>query len=152
VKSSLLYAAIVLCFLLPFGTVSCGGEDRVSVRGIQLATWSVPGAGREPSGPTLAQQVEDEGSPPAFLALAAAFACLVLARSASIGWRFLLALSSTLLVAWLPFDAALSLADVELGAGYVLALTLLLTADGVEAVRLVRRRRRRRRLRAAPAL
>jgi len=142
-KSSLLYAAIVLCFLLPFGTVSCGGEDRVSVTGVQLATWSVPSAGHERSGPNFAQQVEDAGSPLAFFAFVAGLAALALARSASIGWRFLVALSATFLIAWLPVRAALALADVELGVGYVLASALLLTADVVEVVQLVRRRRRR---------
>jgi len=140
-KSSSLYAAIVLCFLLPFGTVSCGGDDRVSVTGIQLATWSVPAA--DSGGATLARQVEDGGSPPAFLALLAALAALALARSPHIGWRFLLALSALLLIVWLPIKAAAELADVELGAGFVFACVLLLVANGAEITRLVRRRRSR---------
>jgi len=137
-----LYLATALCFLLPFGTVSCDGE-RVSPSGIQLATWSVPGAERDASGPNLAQQVEDAGSPPAFVALVAVLAALALARTSHIGWRFLLALASTLLIAWLPVRVELGLADVQLGAGFIVAIALLLTADVVEIRLLVRRRRSR---------
>jgi hypothetical protein len=140
-----LYATVVLCFLLPFGTVSCGGNDRVSVTGVQLATWSVPGAAQGPDGPNFAQHVEDEGSFPALLALVAALVALALAWTAFIGWRFVAAFSSTLLLLYLPLDAAAELADVHLGAGFVLALSLLLVADVAEVVQLVRRRRGRRR-------
>jgi hypothetical protein len=122
--------------------VSCDAE-RVSTTGIQLATWSVPGAEHDVAGPNLAQQVEDAGSLPTFFALVAVLAALALARTAHIGWRFLLALSSTLLIAWLPIRVELGLADVSLGAGFTLAIALLLTAVVVEGRLLVRRRRSR---------
>jgi hypothetical protein len=138
-----LYAAIALCFLLPFGTVSCGGDDRVSLTGVQLATWSVPGAGQTSGGPNLAQQVEDGGSFMAFLALVAVLTALGLSRTRYLGSRLLSALAALLLLLWLPVKAAAELADIELGVGFVFACVLLLFASGVESTRLVRRRRSR---------
>jgi hypothetical protein len=68
-----LYLAAALCFLLPFGTVSCEEKQPVDVTGIELATKSVPGTGRLEDGePNFAQEVENRGFVPAALALAAA--------------------------------------------------------------------------------
>ena len=67
-----LFLAAALCFLLPFGTVSCE-EEPVHATGIELATKSVPGTGRLDDGePNFAQEVENRGFVPAALALAAA--------------------------------------------------------------------------------
>ena len=135
-----LYAAVALSFLLPFGTVSCD-SDHVTVTGMQLVTRSVPGAGSDDVGPNLAQQVEDGGAAPAVLCLVAVLSALGLAWTRHLGWRFVAALSALLLLLWLPVKAAASLADVQLGVGFLLGASLLLVANGVEIRRLVHRRR-----------
>ena len=141
----ILFAVAALCFFLPFGTVSCGGDEKVEVTGVQLVSRTVPDAHEELGEPNLAQQVEDGAFALATIALLAVLAGLGLAARApaAIGNTFLVALGGILALLSLPAKAVLELADVTLGPGYVaaLAIELWLAADCL--VLLVRRRRGR---------
>ena len=138
----MLFAAIALCFLLPFGTVSCSGDDKVTVTGVELVTRTVPGAGATHGEPTLAQQVEDDGFVPAAVALVAVLLglALVVTRPQAIGKAFLITLVGIVALLWLPGTAMLELADFTLGPGFVLALVLELLLACVCVILLLRRR------------
>src|SRR5215207_8911814 len=69
--SPAIYAAILLAFLLPFATVSCGGEE-VTFTGAQLALAQVPAADVESGQETLSGDIQDESGFWALLALVAA--------------------------------------------------------------------------------
>src|SRR6185295_7071299 len=75
-----LFALAALCFLLPFGTVSCDGA-KTSFTGIQLVTHTVPQGGPidEPDcSADLSTCIEHETSTAAGLALLAALVGVVL--------------------------------------------------------------------------
>jgi hypothetical protein len=137
-----LFAAAALCFLLPFGTVSCSGEDKVAVTGVELVSRTVPGAGATQGEPTLAQQVEDDGFVPAVVALVAVLLglALVVTRPEAIGKAFLITLVGIVALLWLPGTAILELADFTLGPGFVLALVLELLLACACVFLLLRRR------------
>ena len=139
---AVLFAAAALCFLLPFGTVSCSGDDKVTVTGVELVTRTVPGAAATQGEPTLAQQVEDDGFVPAVVALVAVLFGLVLVvtRPEAIGKAFLITLVAIVALLWLPGTAMLELADFTLGPGFVLALVLELLLTCVCVILLLRRR------------
>ena len=121
-----LFAAAVLCFLLPFGTVSCSGEREVHVTGVELATRSVPDADTTAEGPNLAQQVEDEGFFWAFAALASLLLGLALAafRPEALGKALLTTSVGMVAMLGLPATAVVELADFTLEAGFILVLTI----------------------------
>lgn len=137
-----LFAAAALCFLLPFGTVSCSGDGTVKVTGAELVTRTVPGAGATQGEPTLAQQVEDDGFVPAVVALVAVLLgfALVVTRPEAIGKAFVITLVGIVALLCLPGTAVLELADFTLGAGFVLALVLELLLACVWVILLRRRR------------
>jgi hypothetical protein len=142
---AVLFAAAALCFLLPFGTVSCSGDDKVTVTGVELVTRTVPGAGATQGEPTLAQQVEDDGFVPAVVALVAVLLGLALVVTRpeaikAIGKAFLITLVGIVALLWLPGTAMLELADFTLGPGFVLALVLELLLACVCVILLLRRR------------
>src|SRR5262245_7364530 len=120
-----LFAAAVMCFLLPFGTVSCSGEGEVHVTGVELVTRTVPNARKTAAGPNLAQQVEDEGSFWAFVALAALLLGLVLAtfRPEAIGKALLATIVGMVALLGLPATAVVEMVDFTLEAGFILVLT-----------------------------
>jgi len=128
--SPLLLAGAVLCSFLPFATVSCSEDETVRVTGAQLATFSVPGATRDDSGePNFAQQVEDEGSVLALMALLAALGGLALAllRPLRRGWPCALAFVALGALLLDLGNALAELATVELHVGFI-GTTALLTA------------------------
>ena len=128
--SPLLLAGAVLCFLLPVGTVSCSEDETVRVTGVQLATFSVPGATRDDNGePNFAQEVEDEGSVLALMALLAALGGLALAllRPLRRGWPSALAFVALGALLLDLGNALAELATVELHVGFI-GTTALLTA------------------------
>jgi len=129
--SPLLLAGAMLCFVLPFGTVSCSEDETVRVTGVQLATFSVPGATSDDSGePNFAQQVEDEGSVLALVALLAALGGLAFAvlRPLRRGWPCALAFVALgALLLDLGNATLVELATVELHVGFI-GTTALLTA------------------------
>lgn len=113
--TSTLFAAAALAFLLPFGTVSCSGEE-VSVTGLELATHTVDGADEPDS---LAAEVEDHGLFALFaLVLALVGAVVAALRDRGGGW----AIAGLCALFVLGFNADTMLMDIEYGAGYVLAL------------------------------
>lgn len=115
------FALVLVSFLFPFGTVGCDGE-RVRVTGVDLVTFSVPGAGLDRDGdPNLAQEVESGGGAFALVALVCAAAGLVLAAAGAGWWGLLSGLGVAALLA-LPYRAASELADVWLHSGFVLAV------------------------------
>jgi hypothetical protein len=122
-----LFVLVALCFLLPFGSVSCGGET-VEATGIQLASRTVPGTGVDPDvgGPNLAQEVEDKAFVQALLALLAPALGLLLSiwRPQAIGRAFLVTLAGIAALLSLPVTAIAELADIALGPGFVFALAL----------------------------
>jgi hypothetical protein len=136
---AVLFAAAVLAFLLPFGTVSCEGET-VSFTGLELATMRVPAdpdaAPRRDGG--LAADVEAEGGPYALLALVLAAGGLVSAVVRARGGGFAFGAALPLLV--LLFNVAESEPDVDARAGYWLALG---SVAGAGALRRVAREKRR---------
>jgi hypothetical protein len=139
----LLFAVAALCFLLPFGTVSCGGE-KVEVTGFQLVTRSVPNAGvdDEFGQPNLAQEVEDAAFVHALIALAAVLVGFALAGWAptAIGRAFLVSLGAIIALLSLPVRAGAELVDFTLGPGFVFALAAELWLAGDLLHALVRRR------------
>jgi hypothetical protein len=140
--SPVLFALIGLCFLLPFGTVSC--EDKTTTfTGAQLATWTVPEGGVV-NDADLAEQIEGEGSGLALVTLVACVLGVLLGlirMSWGEGWCAAAGLVTTLI---LGVKAANSLATT-LHAGYLLALLLFLCAAVLHASRDLRRRRASRR-------
>ena len=139
-----LFAATALCFLLPFGTVSCAGEHKVEVTGVDLVSRTVPQARETPDGPNLAQQVEDGAFVKAVFALVAVILGLVLstARPQAIGKTLVITLAGIVALLSLPATAILALANVTLGPGFVgvLAIEVLLV---ILHVALLKHRRRR---------
>ena len=132
--SPAVFALIGLCFLLPFGTVSCeeaGAET--SFTGAQLATWSVPDGGLV-GGTELSTQVEGEASALAALTLAAAVLGLVVGILRLPHGEGYCAGGGLALLAVLLVKAVNSLATT-LHAGYGLALLLFLWAVAVHARR-----------------
>jgi hypothetical protein len=133
------FAVVLASFLLPFGTVGCD-EERVRVTGVDLVTFSVPGAGLERDGdPNLAQEVENGGGAFALVALACAAAGLVLA-AAGAGWWGLLSGVGVVALLALPERAAAELADVWLHSGFVLAVLGFAVAGVTRGVERARRR------------
>jgi len=132
------FAVVLFAFLLPFGTVSCG--EPVRVTGAELATFRVPGAGADAGGePNFAQQVEDQGSVLALVALLCAAAGLALAAFGK-GWWGLASAAGLGALILLPLNAAASLADVWLDVGFVLAAIGFTTAGCLRALARARRR------------
>lgn len=147
---AVLFAAAALAFLLPFGTVSCGGEE-VAFTGLQLATMQVPPdpkAAPDPDG-GLAAEIEVEAGAWAFLALVLVAGGLGSALVRGCGGGF--AFGSTLSLLILLFSGATSYADVSVRGGFWLALASVVSA-GVLRVAVRLRARRRRKRSAAPAL
>lgn len=140
-SSPALFAGIVLTFLLPFGTVSCSGEQ-VTFTGGELALFQVPTDATDYEGDdaSLAETVEGEAGVPAFVALAAALVGfgLGLAGRRGGGVAAAVGLSAMLLLAW---KAVTSLATVYVHAGYVLALVGFGTVASYHALAARRRRR-----------
>jgi Tol biopolymer transport system component len=124
--SATLFAGILLAFLLPFATVSCHG-DEITFTGVQVALHQVPDTKPHDEAGSLAEDVESESSAWALLALAAATAGLGLgvARRRGGGIAAAVGLLGMLM---LLGSAESSLAEVDLHAGYVLALLGYLAA------------------------
>ena len=129
------FAGIALAFLLPFATVSC--DESVTFTGVELAFAQVD----EPTTDTeFDDQIEHEAMLFALAALIAAVAGLVLGLAR---WR------GVAVATWIGTAAILALgwqgletwADVDVHAGYWLALLGYL---GLSAAQVIRRRRRRR--------
>ena len=119
---STLFAAAALAFLLPFGTVSCDAE-RVSVTGIELATFTVDGAGEPDS---LAAEVEAHG----LWALIALVLALIGASVASLrdrGGGYAAAGLCALFVLGFNADAILG-PEIDYEIGYLLSLTAFAAA------------------------
>jgi hypothetical protein len=121
--SPTLLALVLGCFFLPFATVSCG-ERRATFTGAQLAAGAVPD-----SGTGLADEIEHGGQFYALLALAATTAALVFAaiRSPSAPAFFLSELAF-LALCWAYVEGNLELAEIDVHAGYLLALGLLIAS------------------------
>jgi hypothetical protein len=138
-----LFLAAALCFLLPFGTVSCE-EEPVHVTGIELATKSVPGTGRLEDGePNFAQEVENRGFVPAALALASALLGFGLALAgARCRWTFGVALFGLAALAILRFVAT-DADTVRVEVGFIGALVCfgLAVLDDLNAAISFRERR-----------
>jgi hypothetical protein len=137
-----LFAAAALSFLLPFGTVSCSGDDKVAVTGVELVSRTVPEARESLEGPNLAQQVEEEGFIPAVVALAAVLLGLALAAiwPEALGAALLLSVIGIVALLWLPGTAMVDMADVTLGPGFVLAFVLELVLARIYVIQLLRGR------------
>jgi hypothetical protein len=85
--SPALFAAILIAFALPFGTVSCEGPP-VSFTGYELATWRVQqtsSRSKTDEGQPLSAAIEDRSSGMAFLMLTCALAGLVLGLANRLG-------------------------------------------------------------------
>ena len=141
-----LLVAAALAFLLPFGTVSCD-EKTVRFTGLELATRHVepdPTERNDPDG-GLAGKVEGDAGTFALMALV-----LALFGAGSAAWRSRgggFATASAVSLLYLVLDAETSMVQIEIGAGYGLALLGVLTAG---ILRLRSRRRVRRARRPAP--
>jgi len=130
--SPAVFALIGLCFLLPFGTVSCNGTE-TTFTGAQLATWTVPDDGSVDS-IKLRMHVEDGGSALAAAALATLVLGLVVGALRLPYGEGYCAGAGLLLMVVLLGKAVNSLA-ITSHAGYGLALLLFLWAAGVHARR-----------------
>lgn len=75
--SPLLFVASLACFLLPFATISCGGQRLASVSGLQLATGTMVSEATTQDGPSRKQTIKAE--PAAAVAAACALFGLALA-------------------------------------------------------------------------
>lgn len=135
VLSPALLVLVLGCFFLPFATVSCG-DQAVTFTGAELAVGAVPDSG---SG-DLNEEVESSGQFYALLALALVLAAAVAAahRSPSRA-AFLLSELGFLVLCWLYVEAGLELATVDVHAGYLLALALLLASMCAHAAAMRRR-------------
>jgi hypothetical protein len=141
-----LFGLTVLCFLLPFATVSCDSA-KTTFTGMQLVTRSVPAGGMVSEGKDcsadLSRCVQDRESLPATVALVAAFVGLVLGLAGIVTGSGSCAVAGIIALLWLvepalePFGP-----DVRLHAGYDLALLLFICAAGVR-IRAARDGRRR---------
>lgn len=139
--SPALFALILVAFLLPFATVSCGGETTFT--GAELATWTVPKGG--PVGESecdadIADCVEGRGSLPADIVLVAALCGLVLGLSRvrrGEGWCVAVGLVATL---WIGAQALVPLGpDVTFHSGYWLILGAFLWLAALHVTRRLRR-------------
>lgn len=138
-----LFAAALVAFVLPFGTVSCG--EPVSFTGVELATASVTGSDDE-----LVDQIEAQGTLFALIAAASALLGLGLALAGRRG-QGSIALVGLLALLFLPWLAGLGLTDFQVHEGFELAAASLLVIVALRARLLIRRRRARDR-RTWPAL
>jgi hypothetical protein len=138
---SLLFAACLLAFLLPFATVSCG--EPVTFTGLELATGRVaegaPADERE-----FGDEIESNGTKLALIALIAVAVGLGLAaaQAPGVGPVAVVGLLALLLLPWSAW-----LADFTVHTGYVLATGALVAVVGVRRGEAVRRRHRERRRR-----
>lgn len=141
-----LFAAALLAFLLPFGTVSAGTP--VTFTGVELATATVQGDEED----TVAEINMGSGASLAIVAGVSALVgvALALAGLRGQGWVALLGLVSLGLLPWvvvsvgpLPWDAASTLFDfVYVRTGFVLASSALAAVVWIRAWALLRRRRK----------
>jgi hypothetical protein len=138
------FALFLLCFLLPFATVSCDSA-KTSFTGIQLVTRTVPSGGKVDEGADcstdLSVCVERQGSFSAEVAvIAASIGCLLalFGIQKGPGWCAGAAFAAMLELGW---ASAASLADVNFHAGFKCALALSAWAAVLHLVRAVRRRR-----------
>ena len=145
--SPTLFALILVCFLLPFATVSCDNAQ-TSFTGRQLVTRTVPPGGAVNEAPDCSSDistcVENEASLTAEIALAVAILGLVLGVlgvGKGPGWCATITLGALVALALEPFDMLGP--DVTLRSGMDLALVLSLCAAGLHARRAWKRRRRR---------
>ena len=142
-----LLVAAALAFLLPFGTVSCD-EKSVSFTGLELATRHIEPDPTEHNDPDGGLAAKVEGDAGTFALMALVFA---LFGAGSAAWRSRgggFATASALSLLYLLLDAELSMVQIDIGAGYALALLCVLTA-GILRFR-SRRRVGRARRRLAP--
>jgi hypothetical protein len=140
--SPALFAAILVAFALPFGTVQCQGPP-VEFTGYELATWRVqqttPPA-KADDGESLPTVIERKGSAMAFVMLVSAVLGLVLGLAGRRGAGIAVAIG--LVGAFVLWVQAL---DINNGAepkdGLVLATVLLVVLGLWHAVLAIRRRR-----------
>jgi hypothetical protein len=138
--TSTLLAAAALAFLLPFGTVSCDGEE-VSFTGVELATFQVDADERHPGG-TLAEDVEQGGSPIALVTLAIALVGAGTVALRGRGGGFAAAGVAGLFVLFAKGSLMIDSPTVDHGSGYLLAATALAAAGGLRfVVRVIERER-----------
>lgn len=140
--SPVLFAAILVAFALPFGTVSCEGPP-VEFTGYELATWHVqqttPPATTD-DGESLPGAIESQGSAMALLMLvsAAAGLALGLAGRRGAGLAVLAGLFGTVLLWGKVFDIN---SGAEQESGFVVVTCLFLVLAFWHALLAVRRRR-----------
>jgi hypothetical protein len=123
--SPLLFAAILIAFALPFGTVSCEGPP-VSFTGYELATWRVQqmsSRSKTDEGEPLSAAIEDRSSGMAILMLTCALAGLVLGLANRLGAGIATSagLTVTALLWTRVFDPSLDSPDVQPRVGFELA-------------------------------
>ena len=138
--TSTMLAAAALAFLLPFGTVSCDGEE-VSFTGIELATFSVDQDPDEPDG-TLVNEVESNGSGIALVALAVAIIGAAVAARRNRGGGYAVGGLVALFLLDMQAEAILFGPDVAYGAGYLLSFASFAAAGLTRLVTRLRARRR----------
>ena len=130
--SPLIFAASILAFLLPFITVSCGGQKVVSFTGLQLATGTTI---EQPQmfGPPKRERVDPE--PTVMIAAAAVIAALVLGLLGARGLKASVAASAigvaSLIATRIRLDDQIAkqgqgMLQVNYEAGFSLTLLLLL--------------------------
>lgn len=149
--SPALFVLVLICFLLPFATVSCDGAE-TTFTGAQLATWQVPEGGIVDGG-ELGQLVEDEASGTAAAMLAVSVLGLLLGAVGRPGggWCAVLGLAALLRLGW--SSATVFGPEVTFHEGYGLMFLLFLWILVLHTVQAWKRRRRRRRaLEARPAM
>jgi hypothetical protein len=141
IATSTLFAAALLAFLLPFGTVSCGTP--VTFTGLELATGSVTG-----DDPEVVAAANDTGTLPALVAAVCACGGLLLALAGARGpgTSALVGLLPLLLLPWLT-----GLAEFEVHEGFVLAVAAFASVVAWRS-RLLIVRRKAVRLRVWPAV
>jgi hypothetical protein len=132
--SAALFAAALLAFLLPFGTVSCS-EPPITFTGLELATATVHGDDEYVVG-----EIESQGT---FVALVAGLAALVggylaVAGRKGQGCAASVGIVALLLLPWIGWWAW---ADFVAHSGYVLATGSLTAVVGIRAAFLLRERR-----------
>ena len=146
--SPTLFALIALCFLLPFGTVSCDNAS-TSFTGVELVTRTVPEGGVLAEAPDcstdISMCVERQASLTAQVALALALIGLVLGFLGAMkgpGWVASGTFTALVALALEPFDMLGP--DVTLRSGIKLALLLSVWLCALHGWRARRRRRIRR--------
>jgi hypothetical protein len=135
VAAILLFAGSLLCFFLPFATVSCGGAKVATFSGGQLAMGTTV---TQPAlfGPAQSQRIP--ASPSAAVAFLCSLAGLILsavgrklaagaAMSGSVGAVSLMVLDNSLKV---QSQQAMGMMQVNMEAGYTLALLLMASGAG----------------------